>query len=85
MRNNRERIDGNNGLLLTPNVDHLFDKGFISFAGNGERHLSPVADKSALVKMGIPVAGKFNVGAFNPKQTKFLDYHVHEVFKRAER
>ena len=82
---NRERIDGNNGLLLTPNVDHLFDKGFISFAGNGELQISPVADKSALVKMGIPVVGKFNVGAFNPKQSKFLDYHVHEVFKRAER
>jgi putative restriction endonuclease len=29
--NNEERLDGENGLLLTPTVDHLFDKGFISF------------------------------------------------------
>ena len=25
-----ERLDGNNGLLLCPNVDHLFDRGYIS-------------------------------------------------------
>ena len=28
---NDERLDGENGLLLTPTVDHLFDRGFISF------------------------------------------------------
>jgi putative restriction endonuclease len=28
---NEQRLDGENGLLLTPTVDHLFDKGFISF------------------------------------------------------
>jgi putative restriction endonuclease len=82
---NLERIDGNNGLLLTPNVDHVFDKGFISFAGNGDLLVSPVADKNALHKMGIPVACDFNVGAFNRKQAQYLDYHVHEIFRRAER
>ena len=29
---NAERLDGENGLLLSPNVDFLFDRGFISFA-----------------------------------------------------
>lgn len=28
---NKERLDGGNGLLLTPSIDHLFDRGFISF------------------------------------------------------
>ncbi len=27
---NAERLDGENGLLLTPSIDHLFDRGFIS-------------------------------------------------------
>ncbi len=27
----QERLDGMNGLLLTPDADHLFDRGFISF------------------------------------------------------
>jgi HNH endonuclease len=31
----REKIDGANGLLLAPHVDHLFDRGFISFSGEG--------------------------------------------------
>ena len=38
---NDERLDGENGLLLTPSIDHLFDRGFISFEGNGDMVLSP--------------------------------------------
>lgn len=30
-----ERLNGENGLLLTPSIDHLFDRGFISFEDNG--------------------------------------------------
>lgn len=33
---NEERLNGENGLLLTPSIDHLFDRGFISFEDNGE-------------------------------------------------
>jgi putative restriction endonuclease len=40
---NEERLDGANGLLLTPSIDHLFDRGFISFKGDGELLISPVA------------------------------------------
>jgi putative restriction endonuclease len=28
---NEERLNGENGLLLTPSIDHLFDRGFIGF------------------------------------------------------
>ena len=31
----RERVDPFNGLLLTPNLDRAFDKGYISFADDG--------------------------------------------------
>ena len=41
---NDERLDGANGLLLTPSVDHLFDRGFISFKDNGDLLVSPVGD-----------------------------------------
>ena len=33
--NDREKLDGFNGLLLSPHIDHLFDRGHISFADNG--------------------------------------------------
>jgi len=32
---NSEKLDGNNGLLLSPHIDHLFDRGFISFTDTG--------------------------------------------------
>ena len=31
-----ERLDGANGLLMSPHVDHLFDQGYISFRNKGE-------------------------------------------------
>jgi len=40
---NAERLDGANGLLLTPSIDHLFDRGFISFKSDEELRTSPVA------------------------------------------
>jgi predicted restriction endonuclease len=30
-----EKLDGNNGLLLSPHLDHLFDQGFIPFEDEG--------------------------------------------------
>jgi predicted restriction endonuclease len=39
---NEERLDGENGLLLRPNADHLFDRGFIGFEDNGDVLVSPV-------------------------------------------
>jgi putative restriction endonuclease len=42
---NEERINGENGLLLTPTLDHLFDRGFIGFEDNGTLILSPVAHR----------------------------------------
>ena len=39
---NQERLDGQNGLLLTPNVDALFDRGSISFDDDGALLISPV-------------------------------------------
>jgi len=38
--NNHERLDGNNGLLLTPTMDRLFDRRYMTFEDNGEVRLS---------------------------------------------
>lgn len=78
---NDERLDGENGLLLTPTIDHLFDKGFISFENNGDLVVSPVADRASLVRMGIEPERKVNVGAFSEGQRRFLDYHRDNVLR----
>src|SRR3984957_6992660 len=50
---NEERLNGENGLLLTPSIDHLFDRGFIGFEDSGTLIVSPVAHRPSLQKMGV--------------------------------
>ncbi|PYS56829.1 MAG: HNH endonuclease [Acidobacteria bacterium] len=81
---NDERLNGENGLLLTPTIDHLFDKGFISFENRGNLIISPVADPTSLERMGIPIQGALNVGAFSEGQRRFLEYHRDNVLRMSE-
>jgi putative restriction endonuclease len=80
---NEQRLDGENGLLLTPTVDHLFDKGFISFEDSGQLIVSPVADQKSLKRMGIDAQGRVNVGAFSEGQRRYLDFHRENVLRMA--
>jgi len=77
---NEERLAGENGLLLTPSIDHLFDRGFISFEDNGRLLVSPVAHAASLRRMGVPTEEPLNVGRFSEGQRRFLDYHRDNVF-----
>ena len=67
---NEERLDGENGLLLTPNADHLFDRGFIGFENNGDVLISPVADRESLARMGLDTNRAINVGHFGDGQKR---------------
>jgi hypothetical protein len=80
---NDERLSGGNGLLLTPSIDHLFDRGFISFANEGEVLISPSADKESLSRMGVRCDSPIFVGRFNCDQKHFLDYHRKEIFLKS--
>lgn len=86
-----ERLDGMNGLLLTPDADHLFDRGFITFDEDGIVRPSSRVDKFDLRRLGFdqlaierfgfeeaPV--NWNVGAFLPPQQDYLDFHRRQVF-----
>lgn len=78
--NNRERLDGENGLLLTPSIDHLFDRGFISFDNSGLLLTSPVAHKPSLQRMGVPTDDPIHVGSFSNGQKQYLEFHREHVF-----
>lgn len=82
---NQERLDGENGFLLTPSIDHLFDRGFISFEDNGKLLISPVAYEPALQRMGVPTDEVLNVGSFTVEQKRNLDFHRNFVFLEAKR
>ena len=82
---NEERLNGENGLLLTPSIDHLFDRGFIGFENNGNLIISPVAHRPSLQRMGIEMMNGLNVGEFSEGQKTFLDFHRNAVFLQSAR
>ena len=70
---NMERLNGNNGLMLAPHVDRLFDEGLISFTDFGDLLISPKCPTDALNAWGIaPIC---NVGPFRAQQRPFLAFH----------
>jgi putative restriction endonuclease len=81
--NNDERLDGENGLLLTPNVDHLFDRGFISFDNSGQVIVSPVAHRESLLSMGIQPERPPKVGTFSSGQRRYLEFHRENVLLKS--
>lgn len=70
---NFERIDGNNGLFLSPNIDKLFDKYFISFSDDGRLLISPLISEELRQKFGL--RENMFVGPFNNDQKKYLSHH----------
>jgi hypothetical protein len=75
---NRERLDGDNGLMLAPHVDRLFDRGWISFEDNGDILVTDSA-KAVISVWGL--SGINNAGKFTKDQQVFLRYHRTHVFK----
>lgn len=80
---NAERLDGENGLLLTPSIDHLFDRGFISFDARGCLILSPAAHELSLERMGMQRDGLLAARPFTSGQRRFLEHHRESVLLRA--
>lgn len=75
-----ERVDGNNGLLLAPHIDHLFDNGWISFENSGKVIVSPelpITVVEALLKGHAPMRPR----AFNLQQRAYLRYHRQFVLR----
>lgn len=75
-----ERLDGENGLLLSPHVSHLFERGHIGFADDGallvSRHLNP----AVLEKWGLATTAR--AGPFTARQRLYLAHHRQHVFEQ---
>jgi putative restriction endonuclease len=76
---NSEKLDGANGLLLSPHIDHLFDKGFISFRNEGSVILSRELDPVVLDRWRLKIDE--NVRPFEPRQQSYLEYHRDTILK----
>jgi len=69
----QEKLDGNNGLLLAPHIDHLFEQGYISFTDSGDVLVSPRCPPELLAAWSI--WPQINVGPFRVGQRPYLAYH----------
>jgi hypothetical protein len=75
-----ERLDGANGLLLSPHIDHLFDGGYLTFSTSQEMVIVPEVREKLLDAWGIDAGQR--VDEFTREQQAYLDYHRANVFKR---
>lgn len=74
-----EKLDGCNGLLLSPHVDRLFDRGFISFEDDGTVLKSPHLPAEVWSSWGLEHVEK--VGPFKTAQCVYLAVHRDIYFK----
>ena len=79
---NHERLDSNNGLMLSANLDALFDAGLISFDETGKMLVSDVLSTREQDELGLPARLLRTPGA---KLAGYLNYHRRHVFQGSGR
>jgi len=70
---NNERLDVFNGLLLLPNLDKLFDKGYMSFDANGRVIYSKLLN--AEDKKTLHLTDDLKLRMISPNHVPYLKYH----------
>jgi hypothetical protein len=78
---NAERLDPFNGLLLTPNLDRLFDQGLIAFKDDGSILLSKSLTAGMKAALGIHELCKLKF--VRPAMLPYLQRH-RELFRAAD-
>lgn len=71
--NDNERLDVDNGLLLSPTYDALFDRNLISFEKDGKIILSNTIDFNAYKKIGV--TSKERISNLSINNHNYLDRH----------
>lgn len=77
--NPNERLDSFNGLLLVPNLDALFDDGFISFDKQDHIFISSKLLEEEYATLGL--AADMKLRKINGAHASYLAYHFEHVFK----
>jgi hypothetical protein len=70
--NEEERLDPHNGILLSPNLDSLFDKHLISFQDDGQIIISKYIDQGEINILGISETIRLKV---DEEMKKYLKVH----------
>lgn len=73
-----EKLDPQNGFLLCPNHDALFDGGYITFENDGQIVISDRLSMMDCTFMNVQPTMKINLSEENKK---YLNYHRKKIFK----
>jgi putative restriction endonuclease len=76
-----ERLDGENGLLMAPHVDRLFDQGLLTFDDQGAAQISVELAAEELDKLGLSQACSKHAMHFSDATRMYLDFHRRNVFR----
>ena len=76
---NYEKLDPNNGLLLCPNHDALFDKGYITINDSSEILTSNSIKKETRIFLNIKL--KKTLSSITKEQQVYLKWHREHIFK----
>jgi predicted restriction endonuclease len=76
---NVERLDPNNGLLLHPSLDHLFDIGLITFDERGNIVISSLLSKVDLETLNV--SSDMALSHISEITKEYLEYHQTHVFQ----
>lgn len=77
-----ERVDGQNGLLLAPHADMLFDRGWISFENNGRLLVASEFPSAVLAALALDLKHGRKCGPFDQRQQIYLEFHRDVVFEQ---
>ena len=76
---NEERLDSENGFLLSPTYDKLFDLGLISFKNNENIIISKLLDSDTLGKVRLEKSQIYDIKT-TASLARNLEYHREVVF-----
>lgn len=76
-----EKKDPNNGFILSPLYDKLFDRGFITFSDEKRVSISNWLSRQVKERIGIKENQFFQFLPINSERAKYLEYHRQTVFK----
>ncbi|QNM84087.1 HNH endonuclease [Sphingomonas sabuli] len=75
-----ERLDGFNGLMLTPHADFLFDRGLIGFANDGTTLFSSRLTEADGIKLGLHHSQRPPAKPLHDASLGYFEHHRSKVF-----
>jgi putative restriction endonuclease len=76
----KEKVDPKNGFMFTPTIDHLFDRGFITFSNDKKMIISPWLSKITCSRLNIKPEKKYPMLPTEGREN-YLEYHRQNIFK----